>query len=61
MLSGFSSLRAAEKRDPLVPYPVRFRASQIAALEGLKEDRGIVPAEFIRDAVAGCLALLLRD
>lgn len=41
----------------MVPYPVRFLPSQIAKLESLK-GRGIVPAEFIRDAVASCLALL---
>lgn len=53
-------MRPTEKRDRLVPYPIRLPASQIAALEELKAKRGIIPAEFIRDAVAGCLELLRK-
>lgn len=60
ILKGFASLRPAAKRERMVPYPIRLPASQIAELEGLREDRGIIPAEFIRDAVAGCLALLRK-
>jgi hypothetical protein len=35
----------------LVNYPCRLRADQIAALNNLKQDRGVLPAELIRDAV----------
>jgi hypothetical protein len=59
MLDGFASLRR-EKRERLVPYPIRLPVAQIAALERLKEEQGIVPAEFIRDAVASCLKLIQR-
>lgn len=60
ILQGFASLRPAGKRERMVPYPIRLPAAQIAHLERLKEERGIIPAEFIRDAVASCLALLLQ-
>lgn len=58
MLESFASLRPAAKRERMVPYPIRLPAAQIAELERLREKRGIIPAEFIRDAVASCLALL---
>lgn len=35
----------------LVNYPCRLRADQIAALNTLKTERGVLPAELIRDAV----------
>lgn len=61
ILDGFASLRPAEKRERMVPYPIRLPTAQIAELERLKLERGIIPAEFIRDAVASCLALLRRE
>lgn len=60
ILKGFASLRPEGKRERMVPYPIRLPAAQIAELERLRADRGIIPAEFIRDAVASCLALLLK-
>lgn len=38
-------------KSVLVNYPCRLRAEQIAALNQLKEERGVLPAELIRDAV----------
>ncbi len=61
ILDGFSSLRRNGKRDRLVPYPIRLAQTQIDDLEELREQRGIIPAEFIRDAVASCLALLHKS
>jgi hypothetical protein len=61
ILGGFASLRPGAKRERMVPYPIRLPAAQIADLERLRDERGIIPAEFIRDAVASCLALLLRS
>jgi hypothetical protein len=58
ILESFASLRPGAKRERMVPYPIRLPVAQIARLEQLKRDRGVIPAEFIRDAVAGCLALL---
>jgi hypothetical protein len=45
----------------MVPYPIRLPVAQIGELERLKAERGIIPAEFIRDAVASCLALLRQS
>jgi hypothetical protein len=45
----------------MVPYPIRLPAGQIAELERLRGERGIIPAEFIRDAVASCLGLLRKS
>lgn len=61
ILGGFASLRPVGKRERMVPYPIRLPTAQIAELEQLREERGIIPAEFIRDAVASCLALLRRS
>lgn len=60
LLQGFASLRPAAKRERMVPYPIRLPAGQIAELESLRAERGIIPAEFIRDAVASCLELLRK-
>jgi hypothetical protein len=60
LLNGFASLRPGGKRERLVTYPVRLTTTQIAELEALKADRGIIPAEFIRDAVALSLELLRK-
>jgi hypothetical protein len=60
MLDGFASLRPS-KRGRLVPYPIRLPQSQIDSLERLRAERGIIPSEFIRDAVAGCLRLVGGD
>lgn len=38
-------------KSRLVPYPLRLSMNQIAALDELKKERGIVPAELIRDAI----------
>lgn len=61
VLKEFVSLRAAGKRERMVPYPVRFPVADIAELESLREERGIIPAQFIRDAVKVCLELLRRS
>jgi len=60
-LNGFASLRPGGKRERMVPYPIRLPAGQIAELERLRGERGIIPAEFIRDAVASCLGLLRKS
>jgi hypothetical protein len=56
-INGFSSIRPVARRERMIPYPVRLTAAQIASLERLKE-RGIVPAEFIREALERCIAVL---
>lgn len=60
ILKGFASLRPTAKRERMVPYPVRLAQSQIDELERLREEQGIIPAAFIRDAVTSCLTLLSR-
>lgn len=46
--------------DPLVPYPVQLRLSQVQALRKLKAERGIVPAQLVRDFIEIGLDRLLR-
>lgn len=50
---GFMSLQR-KKREPLVPYPMRLRTDQVAQLQEL-QGRGVVPAEFIREALDAAL------
>jgi hypothetical protein len=38
--------------DPLVPYPIQLRFSQVQALKRLKSERGMVPAQLVREWVA---------
>lgn len=38
-------------KSRLVPFPLRLFLDQIEALEKLKKERDIVPAELIRDAI----------
>lgn len=41
--------------DPLVPYPLQLRLSQVNRLRTLKKERGIVPAQLVRDFIAAGL------
>lgn len=42
--------------DPLVPYPLQLRLSQVQALRKLKAERGIVPAQLVREFIEKGLA-----
>lgn len=45
----------ASAADPLVPYPLQLRLSQVNQLRKLKAERGIVPAQLVRDFIAAGL------
>jgi hypothetical protein len=48
--ASYPSLDVA-KDDPLVPYPLQLRLSQVLALRRLKAERGIVPAQLVREFI----------
>lgn len=51
---SFPSMSKPRKQE-LKPYPVRLSGETIARLEKLRNALGVVPAEFIRDAVISAL------
>lgn len=54
----FVSVPLETADDPLVPYPIQLRLSQVQALKRLKGERGLVPAQLVRGWVAKGLAEL---
>jgi hypothetical protein len=54
--SPYASQAHTDAADPLVPYPIQLRLSQVQALKRLKSERGLVPAQLVRGWVTRGLA-----